>query len=305
MQTKNNITKLIGKTPLVRLFEIERYFDVGGELYAKLEKYNPSGSVKDRAAFFMINDAYKRGLISFDSTVIEPTSGNLGISLAMLSTSFGYHAIIVMPDNVTPERAEMIKAYGGEVVFTDGKRGMTGAIERAEELLSERKNAYMPSQFINRENLMAHYYTTGPEIYLDLSGRVDYLIGGVGSGGTVGGAGRFLKEKIPSVRVVAVEPRESAVLSGEKSAPHGIFGIGAGFVPPIFDANTVDEIVTTSTEEAVEYKKILASKEGLFMGHSSGAALCAGVQTGRKSENKEKRIVMIFPDGGEKYLSVT
>ena len=301
---KNNVSKLIGKTPIIRLFEIEKYFGIAAELYAKLEMYNPSGSVKDRAAFFMIKDAADRGLISDKTTVIEPTSGNMGISLSMLSSVFGYRSVIVMPSNMTRERAKMIREYGGEVIFTDGAMGMSGSVERAKELLFENKNGFMPSQFTNTQNLMAHYYTTGPEIYFDMNGRVDFLIAGVGSGGTVSGAGRFLKEKAASVKIIATEPRESAVLSGNRAGSHGIFGIGAGFIPSIFDADAVDEIITVSTDEAKECKKILALKEGLLVGYSSGAALCSGIKIAKEKENKGKRTVMIFPDGGEKYLSV-
>ncbi len=301
----NNITRLIGKTPLVRLLEIEKHFGLEAELYAKLEKSNPSGSVKDRAALFIIKKAFEKKLISKGGTVIEPTSGNMGISLSMLSSVLGYNAVMVMPENMTRERVEMIKAYGGRVVLSESEGGMRGAMDMAEKLVAEHTAAYMPSQFTNRQNLLAHYFTTGPEIYRQLSGRLDFLVCGVGSGGTIGGAGLFLKEKIPTLKVVAVEPQESCVLSGGKAGTHRIFGIGAGFVPPLADLNNIDMITSVSSEEVAEYKRLLSAKEGLFVGVSSGAALCAGVRIAGKKENRSGRIVMVFPDGGEKYLSAS
>ncbi len=299
-----SVIDLIGRTPTVRLREIEKYFNLSARLYAKLEKYNPSGSVKDRAALYMIESAVKGGLIRDGGVVIEPTSGNMGISLSMLSGVFGYRSVIVMPESVSVERRKIIFAYGGEVVLTDGKRGMRGAIERAEQLISEAKAAYTLSQFENPLNLTAHYEGTGREIYRDLGGEVDILVAGVGTGGTIGGAGRYLKEKKPSAKIVAVEPRESAVLSGGAASSHGIQGIGAGFIPPLLDMRLVDRIMTVSTDEAGEMCRILTMKEGIFAGISSGATLSAAVLLGSDKENCGKSIVLIFPDGGEKYLSL-
>ncbi len=294
---------LIGSTPTVRLSSLEKYFGLKSTLYAKLEGFNPSGSVKDRAALFMIEDAYRRGLLREGGVVIEPTSGNTGISLSMLSAVYGYRAVIVMPESMSKERRALIRAYGGEVILTDASRGMRGAIDRAGELLAEIKGAYSPSQFENPNNPIAHYMTTGREIYADTSGIVDILVGGVGTGGTLSGTGRFLKEKLPSLKVVAVEPAESAVLSGRAAAPHGIQGIGAGFVPPLLDSKIIDEILTVSTDEAKQMCRILGLREGIFAGFSSGAALSAAVSVAKGAEAAGKSIAVILPDGGEKYLS--
>jgi cysteine synthase A len=300
-----SVINLIGKTPTVRLQKIEKYFGLTARLYAKLEKYNPSGSVKDRAAYYMVESAVRHGLIGDRTSVIEPTSGNMGISLAMLSSVYGYRAIVVMPESVSVERRALISAYGGEVLLTDGHKGMKGAIERAEQMLSEINGAYTLAQFTNQLNLIAHYETTGKEIYRDLMGGVDILVAGVGTGGTIGGAGRYLKEKKPSVKLIAVEPSESAVLSGGPFSPHGIQGIGAGFIPPLLDMSLIDRVMTVSTEESLETCNVLALKEGIFAGISSGAALSRGITLGLEAENEGKNIVVILPDGGEKYLSLT
>lgn len=298
------ITELIGKTPTVRLLETERRYSTVAKIYAKLESFNPTRSVKDRAALYMVKEGVRRGLIREGGTVIEPTSGNMGISLSMLSTKFGYRAIIVMPENMSVERRKMILAYGGEVFLTEAERGMMGAIERAGELAQEIKGAFVPSQFENPQNSLAHYETTGPEIYTKLGGRIDVFVAGVGTGGTLSGVGRYLKEQNPRVKVVAVEPIESAVLSGEKRGAHSIQGIGAGFVPPLLDMSLVDEVVAISSAEALERARELSRSEGIFAGISSGAALSAAILLAGREENIGKTVVTLFPDGGEKYLSV-
>ena len=289
---------------MVRLSKIEKYFGLKARLYAKLERYNPSGSVKDRAALFMIRNAVSRGLIKQGSIVIEPTSGNTGISLSMLSAIYGYRAVIVMPESMSAERVEMIRAYGGEVVLTPAESGMSGAIGRAEELAAEIKEAYIPSQFNNEPNLLAHYATTGPEIYREREGEVDIFVCGVGTGGSFCGVGRFLKEKNPSVKLFAVEPSESAVLSGGSVGKHGIQGIGAGFMPPLFDKTLADGVICVSTEQARELCSLISKKEGIFAGVSSGASLFGAISLAKEKENQNKSIVTLFPDGGEKYLSV-
>lgn len=298
-----SVTFFLGNTPTVRLQGIEKHFGLRARLYAKLEKYNPSGSVKDRAAYYMIDGAVRRGLISDGSLIIEPTSGNMGISLAMLSSDYGYRTVIVMPENASVERRLFVRAYGGEVVLTDEKRGMKGAIERARQLIDENPGAYSPSQFINPLNTLAHYETTGREIYRDTGGEVDIFVCGVGTGGTIGGAGRLLKEKKPDVRVIAVEPLESAVLSGGASGVHKIEGIGAGFLPPLVNMSLIDRVVTVGSDSALECCKILGEREGIFVGPSSGAALACMISLGLEIENINKNILAIFPDGGERYLS--
>ena len=298
-----NISSLIGKTKILRLRGIEEKFGLKSGIFAKPESFNPSGSVKDRAALFMIKSAFDEGLIDEKGRVIEATSGNMGISLAMLSAVFGYSALIVMPENMSPERQAFIKAYGGEVMLTSAHKGMAGAIERAERLALDVKNSYMPRQFTNRSNMLAHYKTTGPEIYSDMGGRVDIFICGVGTGGTLSGAGKYLKERIPSVRLIGVEPSESAVLSGGSAGSHGIQGIGAGFPPPLLNISLLDEVITVSTEDAMLCARQLACTEGIFAGISSGAALSAAISVAKREENKDKNIVILLPDGGEKYLS--
>lgn len=298
------ITELIGKTPTVRLLETERRHSTVAKIYAKLESFNPTHSVKDRAALYMVKEGVRRGVIREGGTVIEPTSGNMGISLSMLSAKYGYRAIIVMPENMSVERRKMIFAYGGEVILTEAERGMMGAMKRAGELAQEIKGAFIPSQFENPQNSLAHYETTGPEIYAKLGERIDVFVAGVGTGGTLSGVGRYLKEQNPRVKVVAVEPIESAVLSGEKRGAHSIQGIGAGFVPPLLDMSLVDEVVAISSAEALERARELSRSEGIFAGVSSGAALSAAISIAGREENIGKTVVTLFPDGGEKYLSV-
>ena len=320
MKKRESVLDLVGETPLLRLPKWEGDFEILARVYMKLEKFNPTGSVKDRAAAYILRDGVRRGLISGGGSVIEATSGNMGVSLAALSSCFGCRAVIVMPDSMSSERRAIISAYGGELVLTDGRLGMTGAMERAEQLSSERKGAYFTHQFENPESIRAHYETTGAEIYRDRGGRVDILVAGVGTGGTLTGVGRYLKERLPSVRVVAVEPSESAVISrlfyreGNKNVgesdpdssirPHGIQGIGAGFLPPLLDMTLIDEVFAVSTDEARATVRKMAERYGVFLGISSGAALYSAARIGSRPENAGKNIVVILPDGGEKYLSL-
>ena len=297
-----SVIDLIGRTPMVRLREIESYYGLSTAIYAKLEKYNPTGSAKDRAAYYMIRSAAGRGIVRDGSLVVEPTSGNMGISLAMLSAVYGYRTVIVMPEGMSAERRSLISAYGGDILLSDGDKGMVGAIEMAKSIVADVPNAYMPLQFENRFNSTAHYETMGREIYLDLP-NVDILVCGVGTGGTIGGAGQYLKEKNPSLKLIAVEPLESAVLSGGNAGKHRIQGIGAGFVPPILDRSIIDRVVTVSTEGAMECCRMLIKKEGILVGISSGAALFSAISVAEERENENKNIVVILPDGGEKYLS--
>ena len=294
------IVELVGKTPLLRLAEIERRHSLKARVYAKLEMFNPSHSIKDRTALFMLKDAERN--LDHKSRIITATSGNFGISLAMLSSTFGYKAIVVMPENMPPERQRLIRAYGGDLVLTDGAAGMAGSIERAEGLLSEMKNAQIMSQFTNRSNVLAHFSTTGPEIYRDIDGNVDILIAGVGTAGTLMGTAEFLKKKNPSIEIIAVEPAESPVISGGVAGQHQIWGIGAGFLPPLLDASLVDRVITVDSEAAVRWSMELRRCEGIFVGVSSGAVLSCAVMVGRETKNKDKQIAIIFPDGGEKYL---
>ena len=301
---ENNLSRLIGRTPLIRLLSIEKHFDLKSEIYAKLEMYNPTRSVKDRAAYFILNDALERGIIAKDCMVVEPTSGNMGISLAMMSSIFGYKATIVMPDNMSSERISLIRAYGGRVLLSSGEGGMGGAIDLANEIHRENQDSILLSQFTNPQNVEAHYRTTGPEIYRELNGAIDFFACGVGTGGTIGGVGRFLKERIDGVKIVAVEPSRSAVLSGNPAATHKIQGIGAGFVPPLLDRKVIDIISTVEDEMAIMYSRILVEREGILAGISSGAVLFAAIEIAKKPENKGKKIVTLFADGGEKYLSL-
>lgn len=294
-----SISDLIGKTPLCRLNKLCPDFNV----YAKLEYFNPAGSTKDRAALFMLNDAEKRGIIKAGATIVEPTSGNTGIGLAAIGVSRGYKVILTMPDTMSKERIALLSAYGAEVVLTDGSLGMTGAIEKANEL-KERLNAFIVSQFDNPSNPLSHYTTTGREIYEDMDGKVDIFVCGVGTGGTISGIGRFLKEKCPSVKIIAYEPESSSVLSGGKAGKHGIQGIGANFVPQNFDRSVCDEIVTVSDDEAYKYASLIAKTEGFLCGISSGGAYCAALKIASRKENEGKNIVVLFPDGGERYLSL-
>ena len=302
MNTYNNILELVGNTPLVRLKKLEEDYHLGAHLYAKLELFNPSGSVKVRISLKMIDDAFKEGRLSKESVIIEPTSGNTGIGLALVAKVRGLRSILVMPDTMSIERRNLLKAYGAEIVLTDGKLGMKGAIAKANELAESIPHSFIPAQFDNESNPEAHYLTTGPEIYRDLDGQVDIFVAGVGTGGTVTGTGKYLKEQNKKIKVVAVEPLTSPVLSEGKSGPHKIQGIGAGFVPKVLDTKVYDEVIPVSNEEAFLYAHI-AGKEGLLIGISSGAALCAAMKLALRKENENKNIVILFPDSGERYLS--
>jgi len=298
-----NLSDLIGKTPLLRLKNIELEYKLNAKIVAKIESRNPSGSVKDRVALAMIDDAEKKGLIKKGSVIIEPTSGNTGIGLASIAASKGYRLILTMPDTMSVERRKLLKAYGAELVLTPGNEGMTGAIAKAEALSKEIENSIILGQFTNPANPRYHEVTTGPEIWEDTSGKIDIFVAGVGTGGTITGIGRYLKSKDPRIKVVGVEPAESALLSGEKAGPHKIQGIGANFVPSILDMSVIDEIMKISGEESFIFGRVSAKKEGLLIGISAGAALAASVKLAKLPENKNKTIVFIAPDSGERYLS--
>ena len=295
--------ELIGNTPLVEVTKIEKEKELDATLLVKLEYFNPAGSVKDRIAKAMIEDAEARGVLKEGSTIIEPTSGNTGIGLAAIAASKGYRIILTMPETMSVERRNILKAYGAEIVLTDGPKGMTGAIAKADELAKEIPNSFIPGQFVNPVNPKAHRETTGPEIWEDTDGAVDIFIAGVGTGGTVTGIGEFLKSKKPEVKVIAVEPASSPVLSEGKSGPHKIQGIGAGFVPEILNTNIYDEVIKVENEDAFEASKLLTKKEGILTGISSGAALHAGIQVAKRPENKGKTIVVLLPDSGDRYYS--
>ena len=295
--------QLIGNTPLLELTHIEKEFGLKAKLLAKLEYLNPAGSIKDRVGKAMIEDAEKSGKLTKDAVIIEPTSGNTGIGLALVATARGYRTIIVMPDTMSEERRKMISAYGAELVLTDGKLGMAGAIAKAEELAKELPGGFVAGQFVNPVNPKAHFETTGPEIYKDTDGEVDILVATVGTGGTITGTGGYLKSVKPEVKVVAVEPASSPVLSGGKAGAHAIQGIGAGFIPEILDTTVYDEIITVSNEDAYAGGSMIGKKEGILVGISSGAALMAAIEVAKKEENTGKTIVVIFPDSGDRYLS--
>ena len=295
--------QLIGNTPLLRLHKIEKEYALSARLLAKLEFFNPGGSVKDRVALSMVLDAEQRGLLSPGGTIIEPTSGNTGIGLAVIAASRGYQAIIVMPDSMSKERQLLMQAYGAQVVLTDGKLGMTGAIEKAKSLAQEIPGSFIPDQFSNPANWKAHFATTGPEIWQDTDGQVDIFVAGVGTGGTVTGVGTYLKSQNPSVNVVAVEPAASPLLSGGKAGPHGLQGIGANFIPEVLDRDVLDSIVTVTEEEAFAAARHLGKSEGILVGISSGAALHAAIALAQKAENTGKTIVVLLPDTGDRYLS--
>ena len=303
MKIYEKITDTIGGTPLVELKNLEKEFNLKARLVAKVESFNPGGSVKDRIAFAMIEDAEKQGLINKDTVLIEPTSGNTGIGLAMVAASKGLRLIIAMPETMSVERRNLMKAYGAELVLTEGAKGMKGAIAKAEELAKETPNSFIPSQFTNMANPRMHYLTTGPEIYKDSDGEVDIFVAGVGTGGTISGVGKFLKEKKANIKVVAVEPESSPVLSKGTPGPHKIQGIGAGFVPQTLDTNIYDEIITVANEKAFEMGRKVAKTEGLLVGISSGAALTAAIELAKREENAGKMIVALLPDTGERYLS--
>ena len=295
--------QLIGNTPLVELTQIEKELDLKAKLIAKLELFNPAGSVKDRVALAMINDAEKRGVLSKESVIIEPTSGNTGIGLASVAAARGYKLIIVMPDSMSVERRQIMKAYGAQLVLSPGAKGMPGAIELANQLAASTPNSFIAGQFVNPANVMAHYTTTGPEIYYATDGKVDIFVAGVGTGGTITGTGKYLKEQNSKIKVVAVEPATSPVLSKGIKGPHGIQGIGAGFVPDILDTGIYDEIIPVKDEDAFTYGRLMGKKEGVLVGISSGAALAAAVELAKREENAGKQIVVLMPDTGDRYLS--
>ena len=303
MKVYESITDLIGKTPLLKLNHYIADNELGADIYAKLEYFNPAGSVKDRVAFAMIDDAEKSGALKPGSVIIEPTSGNTGIGLAAVAASRGYRAILTMPETMSVERRNLLKAYGAEIVLTDGAKGMKGAIAKAEELAAEIENSFIPSQFTNPANPKAHLASTGPEIWEATEGKVDIFVAGVGTGGTVSGVGGYLKSQNPNVKVVAVEPAGSPVLSKGTAGPHKIQGIGAGFVPDTLDTEIYDEIIPVENEDAFATGRALARREGVLVGISSGAAVWAAAQLARRPENKGKLIVALLPDTGERYLS--
>lgn len=295
--------QLIGKTPLLELTHIEKKLGLNARILAKLEYFNPAGSVKDRIAKAMIDDAEEKGLLKPGSVIIEPTSGNTGIGLASVAAARGYRLVIVMPETMSVERRQIMKAYGAELVLTDGSKGMKGAIEKADELAKENPNSFIPGQFVNPANPKAHFEHTGPEIFEDTDGEVDIFVAGVGTGGTVTGVGQYLKSRKPEVRVVAVEPASSAVLSTGVAGPHKIQGIGAGFVPKVLDTKVYDEIITVSNEDAFSTGKLIGKSEGVLVGISSGAAVHAAVELAGRQENAGKTIVVLLPDTGDRYLS--
>ncbi len=295
--------ELIGNTPLLELTNIEKQVNLEASLLAKVEYFNPAGSVKDRVAKAMIDDAEKTGKLKPGSVIIEPTSGNTGIGLASVAAARGYRIIIVMPETMSVERRQLMKAYGAELVLSEGAKGMTGAIEKAEELAKEIPNSFIPGQFVNPVNVEAHFTTTGPEIWNDTDGAVDIFVAGVGTGGTITGVGKYLKSKKADVKVVAVEPSDSPVLSEKRAGPHKIQGIGAGFVPKILDTKIYDEIIKVTSEDAFETGRLVGRKEGILVGISAGAALWAAIELAKRPENKAKKIVVLLPDTGDRYLS--
>ncbi len=297
--------QLVGNTPILRLQKIEREYDLAARLLAKLEFFNPGGSVKDRVALAMIQDAEDRGLLKPGGVIIEPTSGNTGIGLAVVAACRGYRAIIVMPDSMSVERQLLMKAYGAQVVLTDGKLGMTGAIDKAKELAREIPGSFIPDQFANPANAAAHFATTGPEIWQDTDGKVDIFVAGVGTGGTITGTGSYLKTQNPNVQVVAVEPAASALLSGGKAGPHGLQGIGANFIPDVLDQSVIDTVIPVTEEEAYAAARLLGKAEGILVGISSGAALHAAISLAQRPENAGKTIAVLLPDTGDRYLSTS
>ncbi len=297
--------QLIGSTPLLRLKNLENKYGLCANIIAKLEFFNPAGSIKDRAAKAMLDDAENKGLINKDSVIIEPTSGNTGIGIAAVAAVRGYRVIIVMPETMSKERRKLMKAYGAELVLTDGALGMAGAVKKAEELATEIKGAFVPSQFSNPANAKAHFDTTGPEIFKACDGKVDILVAGIGTGGTITGTGRYLKSKIDKVCVVGVEPASSPIITKGEKGSHAIQGIGAGFVPEVLDKDVLDKVITVEDSEAFELAEIMGKTEGILVGISSGAALSAAVKLAKHEENKGKNIVVILPDSADRYLSTT
>lgn len=298
-----SVDQLIGKTPLLELTNIEKYFGLKAKILAKLEYFNPAGSVKDRVGRAMIDDAEVSGKLTPDSVIIEPTSGNTGIGLAAVAAARGYRIIIVMPETMSIERRQLMKAYGAELVLTDGAKGMKGAIEKAEELAKEIPNSFIPSQFTNPANSKAHYETTGPEILEDTDGQTDIFVAGVGTGGTITGVGEYLKSQNPDIKIVAVEPASSAVLSTGAAGTHQIQGIGAGFVPEVLNTEIFDEIITVSDKDAFETGRLIGRSEGILVGISSGAATYAAIELAKRPDNEGKNIVVLLPDTGDRYLS--
>ena len=305
MKTYERITDLIGGTPLLKLTNYIKDNDLGADIYGKLEYFNPAGSVKDRIALAMIDDAEAKGALKPDSVIIEPTSGNTGIGLAAVAASRGYKVTLTMPETMSIERRKLLKAYGAEIVLTDGAKGMKGAIAKAQELAAETPNSFIPSQFTNKANPAAHFKTTGPEIWEDTDGKVDIFVAGVGTGGTLSGVGEYLKSRNPNVKVVAVEPADSPLLSQGRAGAHGLQGIGANFVPKILDTDIYDEIITVTTEQAYAAARLTVKTQGILIGISSGAALHAAAELAKRPENSGKRIVVLLPDGGERYLSTS
>ncbi len=303
MKIYDSVTELIGRTPLLKVNNYISQNQLQADILAKLECMNPAGSAKDRVGLNMILDAEKRGVLKPGATIIEPTSGNTGIGLASAAAARGYRVVLTMPSSMSAERIALLKAYGAEVVLTDGERGMAGAIEKANELAASTPGSFVPGQFENPANPDAHYSTTGPEIWQDTAGNVDIFVAGVGTGGTITGVGRYLKEQNPRIRIVGVEPADSAVLSGGKAGPHGLMGIGAGFVPKALDTTVYDEIIPVTSEEAYAAARAMAKTEGVLTGITSGAALHAATLLARRPENKGKTIVALLPDSGERYLS--
>lgn len=295
--------QIIGKTPLLELSNIEKSFELKAKIYAKLEYLNPAGSVKDRVAKKMLDDAEERGILKSDTVIIEPTSGNTGIGLASVAAVRGYRIIIVMPETMSVERRKIMKAYGAELILTDGSKGMKGAIEKAEDLAKEIPNSFIPSQFTNPVNADAHFETTGPEIFEDTDGAVDIFVAGVGTGGTITGTGKYLKSKKPDVKIVAVEPAASPVLSKGISGSHGIQGIGAGFIPKVLNTEIYDEIITVENDDSFEVGRLIGKSEGILVGISSGAAVWAAIELAKRPENYGKNIVVLLPDTGDRYLS--
>ena len=298
-----SVDQLVGKTPLLELTNLERQFGLKARLLAKLEYLNPAGSAKDRVAKYILNDAEEKGILTKDSVIVEPTSGNTGIGLAAIAAARGYRVIIVMPDSMSAERRFLMTAYGAELVLTEGAKGMGGAIAKAEELAKEIPGAFLAGQFVNPANPRAHFETTGPEIWEDTDGAVDFFVAGVGTGGTITGTGSYLKSKKPQVQIVAVEPSDSPVLSQGKAGAHKLQGIGAGFIPEILDTTVYDEVIPVTSEDAFETGRMLGKREGVLVGISSGAALWAAIEVAKRPENEGKTVVVLLPDTGDRYLS--